>query len=719
MVFLLLPDFALADDGVTWAQKLVWVLVINITGLVLGLGGMLLDVGINTFVIGFGDLYRSSGLGVAVNNVWIILRDFINLGFVFGLVYIGFRMILDSSNSNTRRWLVQLIIAALLINFSLLATKFVIDFTNELSAQIAVEGFSGQPGPNGIHQVEMSKMIVDKMGIGSIFGGGVIKNKGIENLAAGQGWGYIFGTGILFLVAGFVFAAGGILLMIRFIVLHLFMVLSPLMFIGWVLPFVGDQMSKYWKMFFGRAFFAPVYLLLLYLSVRIIDGLKESTRFSRDKINFADTFNGNGGEILNASQSTLPFFIMICGFMIASIVVAQKMSADGASQAISVGKSLNKRANRFAMSKTLGTGALVAGAASKRMLNTYERMDANVQRRSPLARNLIRGAAAVGTLGLATDKNVRSALKAGQKLSVAGSESFEQYEKRNTDTNIARNQKIAEMDRETQIEDFNRQIDETATTAQELNDAFNGLGRTIRQMGNDERAGLGFATLSSGRVAMHLTDSHIEALEKSGQYSLQEIQSIRNARNQAYVSIANGGYHPTNIDANGNYQPINPTFDVLPQGRQLQNPLEMRNFQTQQRQAVVNRDVKSAGNMEVAVFTNPEMAAYLTPQVLEERMRNGGVQNNQLNTIRTNIETEINNGLSIGAPAALRARDMWNNWTQRSTYGAQLGLRFNAPAPAPAITPPAPANSSGIIMPGQPGWNQANSNLPPRPGAQP
>ena len=114
LVILVLPQISHAQvaDAVGGAsQSLLYNFVVVVFGMLVRFGGMLLDAGIEYFVIGFGDVFNNSGVGLAVNDTWVIIRDFINLFFIFGLVYIGIRMILDSDNSNTRRWLVNLIMA--------------------------------------------------------------------------------------------------------------------------------------------------------------------------------------------------------------------------------------------------------------------------------------------------------------------------------------------------------------------------------------------------------------------------------------------------------------------------------------------------------------------------------------------------------------------------------------------------------------------------------
>jgi hypothetical protein len=359
LLFFAAPQITFAaDEGASFAQNIVWGILVTITGTFLRIAGIVFDYGINTFVIGFGELYTTSGVGFAVDNAWVTIRDFVNLFFIFGLVYIGIKLILDSNDSNTRRWLVNLVIAALLINFSLFITKFVVDFSNQLSYQIA-QGAGWYNDANGVAQseVKMANRILDYMGITEIFN---LSGDTLNNAS----WGYIFGTAIFFTITAFILIAGGFLLIIRFAMLNLFLVMSPLMFISWVLPPLKDYMSEYWRNFLGRAFFAPVYFMFMYFSLEILKGFQTYIKggLGNAGSNMAQTLAGeNGRQVLTSTQSTMPFFFLICIFMVASLVIASKMGADFGDKAVGLGRSLSNKAGNYAKR---GAGRATFGSAA-------------------------------------------------------------------------------------------------------------------------------------------------------------------------------------------------------------------------------------------------------------------------------------------------------------------------------------------------------------------
>jgi hypothetical protein len=371
LVVVLAPTLAFAQaSDASFIQKLVWNVLVAITGSILYISGIVFDYSINSFVMGFADYYTNSGVGFAVDRTWVTIRDFVNLFFIFGLVYIGFKMILDSDDSNTRRWLVNLIIAALLINFSLFITKFVVDFSNTMSTQIAISGFgatqtgTSATGISGAWEVDITTQILDLMGITSLF------NTSGDALRSAS-WGYIFGTAIMFLVTAFVLMAGGFLLIIRFAMLNLFMVLSPFMFIGWILPPLSNLTSKYWDAFLRRAFFAPVYFLFLYFSLEIMKAFQQSLQQTNGLQNTSNVWSSADSlSAVSTTQSTMPFFILICIFLVASIIIAQKIGADGASASIKYGQMARQKLQR-GVTRSVGAGTV--GVAARTGRNTIGR----------------------------------------------------------------------------------------------------------------------------------------------------------------------------------------------------------------------------------------------------------------------------------------------------------------------------------------------------------
>ena len=391
VIFFLLPHISLAVTHLTGTPGSSWTdsatngllnllnsFVLTLFGWLVGITGLFFDFALTDFVIGFGNNYNTTGIGIAIDSLWGTVRDIFNLTFIFGLVYIGFQMILGS-NTSAQRSLGYLIAAALLVNFSLFITKFVVDFSNMATSQI----YNAFQNPGGL-----TYAFANLMGISSIFN---ISNVDFTEFT---GWGalaYIFGTMIIFMVLAFVYAAGAVMLTIRYVVLNIYLVASPIMFLGWVFPQMAGQSKKYWKGFLGQAFFAPAYVFMLYLSFRVLQGYNGAQSGNNSLVSlFKNGVNGGGANEVTGG-AVIAYIALTIVFLLASLVVAKNMGATGASSAISIGQNLRKRGQGILYRNT-------GGRMAKGALNLMDRADARLARdeagdvnRSWVNRNLGRG----------------------------------------------------------------------------------------------------------------------------------------------------------------------------------------------------------------------------------------------------------------------------------------------------------------------------------------
>jgi hypothetical protein len=311
-------------------------------------GGMVLQTSMQKLIYEMGSLvHEKSPLGDVINGLWKTIRDICNLAFIFGFIYIGIRTILDNESSNTKRMLAQIIIAALLINFSLFFTKIIIDFSNILAISIKNSMATGAG--------TISETIANTLGVSTIWNAPAGKLLAGMTSAGNISF-YIMGS-LLLLVAGFVLAAGGILIIIRFVMLVFIMIFSPILFGATIFPQTQQYASDLWKKLISYSFFAPAYLFMLLLSIHV---LKAVTGMLNPK-----------GEALSAGLSrfdaydVILLFIVSIMFLIASLQVAQKFSVAGADKALSIGKDLRMRGQQY-LGNTVGAATAGAAAATGR-----------------------------------------------------------------------------------------------------------------------------------------------------------------------------------------------------------------------------------------------------------------------------------------------------------------------------------------------------------------
>ncbi|MFM2424196.1 MAG: hypothetical protein RLZZ70_587 [Candidatus Parcubacteria bacterium] len=331
-------------------------IVVSFLGGMTAAAGSAFDKSISFFIIGFGDLYLNSGLGNSVEGLWETVRDIFNLTFIFGLVYIGFQIILGVNESGARRTIPFLVIAALLVNFSLFITKFIIDFANLAAAQIyslftvtgadAINSSAGD-GLAGAFLADNGTSIalgfLNQLGVSALLNYQVSDSSPIM---------YLFGVGVVFIVMIYVFLIGAVLVTIRFAILIFYIIFSPVMFLGWVFPGFKSTTDKFWAGLFGQAFFAPAFLFMLYVTYTLTVNFNADGRKSLQQLGGA---NANPNTAQNFAE-ILPYFILIVIFLLGSLSIARKMANAGSSGVMKI--------NDWATGKMRGAlvGAGVGGA---------------------------------------------------------------------------------------------------------------------------------------------------------------------------------------------------------------------------------------------------------------------------------------------------------------------------------------------------------------------
>lgn len=356
-----LPPVYVTDGASCWnsASGFFNCLVVGFFGSLVAIAGYTFDSAISLFIVGFGDLYINAGIGYTVENVWTTIRDVFNLTFIFGLVYIGFQIILGTNESGAKRTIPFLILAALLVNFSLFIVKFIIDFANLAAVQVFnLFTVSGQIGDQNVPTKGIVDILTTPEGpslalafLNTIGVSGLLNHNAAQNAEAAPII-YMFVMIIIFLVLTYVFFAGAILITVRFAVLIFYMIFSPIMFLGWVFPGMKSYSDKFWNGLFGQAFFAPALLFMLYISYKLAQGFNDGQRTGVSAV-------GNDSSNISAFASFMPYLVVVVIFLLGSLIIAKKMANQGADM---VGKVNDWGINKL-KGAMKGTGYAAAGAA--------------------------------------------------------------------------------------------------------------------------------------------------------------------------------------------------------------------------------------------------------------------------------------------------------------------------------------------------------------------
>ncbi len=308
--------------------------VFDLTGIVTGAAGKLLDWSIE-YSVEISAFYKS---GIVLNG-WNLCRNVANLGFVFILIFIGIATILQLQTYSYKRLLVGVIVAALLVNFSMSITIMVIDASNVLAMEFLCKATMGS-----CHAKDISAAISSGIGYGTITGTTVQRNLDKGSNVIKPMMVYSFGS-ILLLIVAFVLGATAFLFLTRTIVLMFLIIFSPLAFVAMAIK--SGLGTKWWRTLFNQAFFAPISLFFLYLVTDFFNtGFKDivNPAVGGQRPGFYDLITDPGV----GNSAIMAQFVIACVLVISSLVVSKQMGAYGASGVINLGNRWRKAATGYA-----------------------------------------------------------------------------------------------------------------------------------------------------------------------------------------------------------------------------------------------------------------------------------------------------------------------------------------------------------------------------------
>lgn len=301
---------------------------------------------------------QNFGNSAAVLASWNVIRDFGNIALLFGFIFIGIATILNLQNYTAKKTLVRLLIFSLLLNFSLFTASLVVDTANVFSYVFYTQAAATECGAGGSAGAEtcatthgLASTIITASGVMGWNDNGSPQvgldnaadiNVGFRNLGAQLAM-LIFITVLMI-----VMFAAAIMLAIRAVVLTFLIITSPFGFVGMVVPFLGSIAKDWWHKLINQSFFAPIYLLLLVISLKIMEGIIAASGTST----LAEALTSNSNNLMGQ----LVMLITIIAFLIAALIMSKKIGAYGADFAI-------KTSSGVANTVTGGAGLSVFSSA--------------------------------------------------------------------------------------------------------------------------------------------------------------------------------------------------------------------------------------------------------------------------------------------------------------------------------------------------------------------
>ncbi len=312
-------------DGI-FATVLAWVstLVLRIAALLTTIGGRLLNGAIYYTVVDMSNGYDS--MLTPIREAWTVLRDLANMSFIFVLLYAAILTILGRG-TNARQTIVTVVIVAILMNFSMFFTRIVIDISNVLAlafydaiAPGAAEAGLGGPGISTVFMKYLNLTTLWKPSVASTLDTGGVAIIGV------------MGT-ILLVITAFVFFAVAIMFVIRYVMLILVIIFSPVYFVSKALPSglkIGQYAEMWPKTLFGQAFFAPIYFLVTWVALRVMKGVSNTIIAANPDAALSNVIQtGAGGPLQTGAFMLFLNFAIVIILLVVSLMLAKQWASQG------------------------------------------------------------------------------------------------------------------------------------------------------------------------------------------------------------------------------------------------------------------------------------------------------------------------------------------------------------------------------------------------------
>lgn len=402
-------------------------------GFALTLAGNIFNYFIDHTISQFSGSIVTGKVEEAINIAWTAFRDISNILIIGMFVFIAISLILGIKEYGERKMIARVLIVAVLINFSLLFTKIIIDASNFTAHQFykaaQISNLTSDQGASTVFYAPppgIAEKFLRSMGATTtldLFG--VLKSaQESEDGSFVKTIVFGFVIGGLLLLAAIVLLYGAFLMLARAILLIFLMITAPLAFASWLIPkFAHQGWATWWDSLLKSAVFAPLLMALLWVSILLMAG-------------FGD-LQGSIGDFAKATDETLPAgekvrliglgtealfrYIFVLGFLFVSIKLASKFSGTIAG----FGGAMTAAVAPFTLSSRLAGGVLRSsvGVGSWFGARRYTKSAGEARDEAARARIEADRLQGLGHHDLAKEKRLEALAlqrKAAKRLKVAG-----------------------------------------------------------------------------------------------------------------------------------------------------------------------------------------------------------------------------------------------------------------------------------------------------------
>lgn len=258
--------------------------LVFLTSWVLTVSGMLFDWLIDNTVVRFGDAVYTAGVRTAVETAWTAFRDIANIIIIGIFTFIAISIILGLKEFGQKKLIANVLIIAILINFSLLFTKVIVDASNFTARQIYTastgQAFSASSNTGQTQSYDIAGAFMRYAGVSGFKDTFAATRQLADNLDNGfiallHG---VFAA-ILLLGAALVLFYGSFLLISRTLLIIFLMITASIAFASYLVPKWASSSygwSTWWSSLIKSAVLAPILMFFLWATLTVAAALKQS-----------------------------------------------------------------------------------------------------------------------------------------------------------------------------------------------------------------------------------------------------------------------------------------------------------------------------------------------------------------------------------------------------------------------------------------------------------
>ncbi len=267
-------------------------------GVIMALAGSIFDSAV-------WHVIYNTDVPLVVNIGWGIMRDISNMFFILIMIIMALAAILRLEEYDYRHLMGEVVIMAILVNFSQVIAVTIMNFVNYLAAIFYSGGLGVDIFKNMITIINPTNDYATINQTGA--GGGLV-------LLIGKLLYLAIGTAVFVILAG--------MFVIRLVGLYVLIIFSPLAYVLDILPSTKNFAHEWWHKFLHYLIWAPVSLFMIRLAI-VVANTK------------ANSPGGPEGALISTPGADSSFYYFIlCAFLAAAFLVAEEAGMVGSHQIV-------------------------------------------------------------------------------------------------------------------------------------------------------------------------------------------------------------------------------------------------------------------------------------------------------------------------------------------------------------------------------------------------